>query len=100
MISTLRREKCLSSEEAKAEPGVLRRAELLLVSAHKAAMDDYIRCRWNPSLSEESNAARERSIVAMRRLGTFLKTRKIPADIEPLCYSSGRPVRRSSDQTA
>jgi len=93
MTRTLRHRKGFGSEEAKVEPGLLRRVERMLVSEHEAAMDDFSRCRWNLSPRKESNAACERSIAAMRRLGAFLKTGKIPPDLH---FNYGKLVYASN----
>jgi hypothetical protein len=55
--------------------------EKILVAEHEAAMDDFTRSRRNSPIRQNGGAAFERSIVAMQRLGAFMKTREIPADI-------------------
>jgi hypothetical protein len=59
---------------------VLREVERILVDEHETAMTDFTQSRWNPAIPD-SSAACDRSIAAMRRLGAFLKSREIPADI-------------------
>ena len=59
----------------------LRHVEKLLVSSHEAAMAEFVRFRGDPSSVEHANAACDKAVVAMRRLGAFLKTREIPVDI-------------------
>ena len=44
-------------------------------------MAEFVRFRGDPSSVEHANAACGKAVVAMRRLGAFLKTREIPVDI-------------------
>lgn len=50
MTGILRHGKGFGCEEAKVEPGLLRRTEKVLVSEHEAAMADVSRYRWNLSV--------------------------------------------------
>jgi len=59
----------------------LRHVEKLLISEHEAAMADFVISNSNPVSAEQSAVACERAIVAMRRLGAFLKSREIPEDL-------------------
>jgi len=74
---------------AQPDFAILRHVEKLLVSEHEAAVVEFVRFRGLPSSAERANAAREKAVAAMRRLGAFLKTREIPADL--MATISGHP---------
>ena len=64
----------------------LREAEKILLAELESAMEEYRKCRrWEvcgKNAQSPSDGPCKRSVVAMRRLGNFLKTREIPEDIK------------------
>jgi hypothetical protein len=62
------------------EPRKLREVERILLAENQAALDWYAHC-LKSSAADEVREARDRSVIAMRRLGRFLVTRQIPNDI-------------------
>jgi hypothetical protein len=66
----------------ESDSGTLRHVEKLLVAEHESAMADFVIANNHPSSSpQHAEAACEKAIIAMRRLGAFLKSRKIPEDL-------------------
>ena len=61
---------------------LLREVERILFAENEAAMAGFAAVDNSCGLSAERDAARERFIVALRRLGAFLRTGEIPEDLE------------------
>jgi hypothetical protein len=63
------------------DPSLLREVERILFAEHETAMAGFARAVRNSRFCAERDAASERSIAAMRRLGVFLQTGEIPEDM-------------------
>jgi hypothetical protein len=76
----------LMKKPTKTDHRSLRDAGRLLLAEHELVMEEYRNCRRCETCGNNSRPPSdgpcERSIVAMRRLGNFLKTREIPDDIK------------------
>ena len=81
MLFTRRQSPTRSSKKQDAQ--TLHQIERLLVAEHESAMSEFLQFPANLSGSKEATAACKKAVVAMRRLGAFLKTGEIPADLLP-----------------
>ena len=81
------------------DPFLLREVARILFAEQEAAMAGFAAVDKSCGLSAERDAARERFIVALRRLGSFLRTGEIPEDLRapPADTRPGTPTADGLD---